>query len=287
MRVFVAAAKAESVTKAASQLNLTHGAVSHQLRLLQDDLGIALFARSGRGLKLTVSGALYAERVARALEDIASATEQAVAERNYRLLRVSCMPSFAARWLLPRIGGFISRYREFDVEVQSSARLADVKGGEVDVALRFGSGHYPGLGCRLLLKDWYYPVCSPEFAVRHRLSDPAQLAELPLLRSSDELWQPWFVAAGVDVEEPQRGPIFDDSSLMILAAASGQGVALARHSLALDDISHGRLLRPFPQKIESPNAYYFVCRPGDDKQEAVAAFREWLYEEASSYSEPV
>lgn len=284
--MFVAAARTQSVTGAAAQLHLTHGAVSHQLRQLQDHLGVALFERSGRGLKLTAHGAVYAERLARALEEIAQATETLIATRDYRRLRVSCMPSFTARWLLPRLGTFIACHREYDVEVQSSARLADVKGGETDVALRFGHGHYPGLSCRLLMKDWYYPVCSPDFFDRHQLGSPEQLIGLPLLRSNDERWQPWFSAAGVLVDEPQRGAVFDDSSLMLMAAASGQGVALARHTLAVDDLANGSLRRLFATAIESTHAYFFVARPADERQPAVLAFREWLFREAASYAPP-
>ncbi|EXI68519.1 MAG TPA: transcriptional regulator GcvA [Candidatus Accumulibacter phosphatis] len=286
LRVFVAAARTQSVTGAAAQLHLTHGAVSHQLRQLQDQLGIALFERHGRGLRLTANGAVYAEELARAFADIDQATDRLLANCDYRRLRVSCMPSFAARWLLPRLGNFIARHPEYDVEVQSSARLADIKGGEADVALRFGHGRYPGLSCRLLMRDWYYPVCSPEFRHRHQLASPSQLISLPLLRSPDEHWQPWFSAAGLVVDEPQRGAVFDDSSLMLMAAASGQGVALARHTLAVDDLASGRLLRPFTTIIESPLSYYLVSRPADEQQPAVVSFRDWLVQEAASYRPP-
>ncbi len=279
-------ARSGSVTAAAEQLHLTHGAISHQLRQLQDYLGLALFERSGRGLKLTVQGATYAEQLARALDEIAKATESLLAARDYCRLRVSCMPSFAARWLLPRLGRFITDQPNLDVEVQSSTRLADLKGGEADVGVRFGPGRYPGLSSRLLMKDWYYPVCSSEFIARHQLASPAQLISLPLLRSSAELWQPWFKAAGVVIEEPQRGTVFDDSSLMLLAAASGQGVALARHTLAADDVASGRLVRPFATAVESPFSYFVVCRLADEHQNEVAAFREWLLQEALSYCQP-
>lgn len=157
---------------------------------------------------------------------------------------------------------------------------------DVSTTVRFGHGHYPGLSCRLLMKDWYYPVCSPEFITRHRLASPEQLLGLPLLRANDELWQPWFSAAGVAIEEPQRGAVFDDSSLMLMATASGQRVALARHTLAVDDLASGRLLRPFALSVESPLSYFFVCRPADEQQAAVVALREWLFEEASSYCAP-
>lgn len=286
LRAFVAAAQAGSVTGAAAKLNLTHGAVSHQLRQLQDYLELALFEPAGRGIRLTEVGAAYATEVARALAQIDKATDKLVAARGYRRLRVSCMPSFAARWLLPRLGHFISAHRDIDVEVQSSIRLANIKGGEADVALRYGSGRYPGLFSQLLMDDWHYPVCSPEFAARNELSRAEQLLALPLLHSDNEPWQPWLRAAGVDVEEPQHGTMFDDSSLMLMAAVAGQGVALARHSLAIDDLLGGRLLRPFSIAVATPYAYYFVCRLADEEQASVAAFRSWLCGEVAGYQPP-
>lgn len=286
LRVFVAAAQAGSVTGAAAELHLTHGAVSHQLRQLQDYLEVELFEPAGRGIKLTEAGAGYAADVARALAQIDKATDRLLAARDVGRLRVSCMPSFAARWLLPRLGGFISAYREIDVEVQTSLRLADIKGGEADVAVRYGRGSYPGLYSALLMQDWHYPVCSPQFAERHALSRPDQLLALPLLHSDNEPWQPWLQAAGVDVDEPQHGTVFDDSSLMLMAAVAGQGVALTRHTLAIDDLAAGRLLRPFPVAVGTPYSYYFVCRAGDEDFGAVAAFRQWLFGEAASYQPP-
>lgn len=286
MRIFAAAAQAGSVTGAAAELHLTHGAVSHQLRQLQDYLGVALFEPVGRGIKLTEAGAAYAADVERALTLIDKATDKVLATRNDRRLRVSCMPSFAARWLLPRLGNFISANRDIDVEVQSSLRLADVKGGEADVALRYGGGRYPGLSSQLLMRDWHYPVCSPQFAERNALASPEQLIGLPLLHSDSEPWQPWLRAAGIDVAEPQHGTVFDDSSLMLMAAVAGQGVALTRHTLAIDDLAAGRLLRPFPIAVTTPYSYYFVCRPADEEPGAVATFRQWLYTEAASYQPP-
>lgn len=286
LRVFVAAAQAGSVTGAAAELHLTHGAVSHQLRQLQDYLGIALFEHAGRGVKLTEAGTAYAADVARGLAQIDKATDKLLAAREHRRLRVSCMPSFAARWLLPRLGNFISAHREIDVEVQSSLRLADIKGGEADVALRYGRGLYPGLSSQLLMNDWHYPVCSPQFAARNAMTRPEQLLGLPLLHSDNEPWWPWLRAAGVDVDEPQHGTVFDDSSLMLMAAVAGQGVALTRHTLAIDDLAAGRLIRPFPIAVATPYTYYFVCRPGDEEFGAVAAFRQWLFDEAATYQPP-
>lgn len=286
LRVFVAIARHQSVSRAAAELHLTHSAVSHQLRLLQQETGSLLVERSGRGLRLTPAGAAYADRVDRAFAEIEAATRALLGRP--RELRVSAMPSFAARWLLPRLGDFVAAHPAIDIVVQSTQRLADLKGGEVDVALRFGRGDYPGLHVETLLADWYAPMCSPDFAARHGLDGlapaalAARLGELPLLRSDNEPWSLWFAATGVSAAEPQRGLLFNDSSLMLAAAASGQGLCLGRHSIAADDLAAGRLRRPCAAIAASPNSNWFVCRPGDLEVPAIAAFRSWLRERAAA-----
>ncbi len=297
LRAFVAVAAHESVSRAAHDLNLTHSAISHQIKLLQDELGVALFVREGRGLRLTAAGQRYAQRVDRAFAEVRAATRDLVSDRR-RSLRLSCMPSFAANWLLPRLGGFISAHGDIDVEVQSTGRLADIHGGEVDVALRFGNGVYPGLHCELLMRDWHFPVCSPGFARTHALATvPAsteqeerlrvvdfatRLPELHVLRSDNEPWAPWFQAAGVAGIEPVRGPIFDDSSLMLRGAVAGQGLCLGRQSIATDDLRAGRLVRLFRAVSESPAAYYFVCRQEDLALPAIRAIHDWLLDQVAN-----
>ena len=286
LHAFVAVAKVQSITRAATQLHLTHGAVSHQMRQLQQTLGIALFERVGRGVRLTPAGVAYAARLERVFAEIADATAQAVASQSTRRLRISVMPSFASRWLLHRVGEFIARQPDADVQVQSTAQLADIAGGDADVAVRFGPGRYPGLTVRLLMHDWYYPVCSPAFMQQHDLRTPAALADVPLLRSADESWRPWFHVAGLNLPEPSRGVMFDDSSLMLMAAATGKGVALARHSLVADAVAGGQLLRPFAPVLPSPNSYWLITRPNDAGTPLQAAFCNWLFAEAASCPPP-
>lgn len=283
LRCFVAVARHRGVSRAAQALHLTHSAVSHQLRQLQEQLGVTLLERDGRGVRLTGAGAVYAERIGRAFDEMEAATLALAVAARTRPLRVSTMPSFAARWLMPRLGDFISAHPGLDIEVQSTTRLADIKAGEVDVALRFGAGRYPGLHSELLMRDWYFPVCSPQFARRHRLREPPRLEGVPLLRSDNEPWSWWFSAAGLDAAEPERGTVFDDSSLMLQAAMAGQGLCLGRHSIASDDLVAKRLVRPFRAVVESPNAYYFVCREGDVGAPAVAAFRAWIGAQAAAF----
>lgn len=282
LRAFMAVARYGGVSRAAEALHLTHSAVSHQIRALQEELGMTLFERNGRGLSLAEEAAAYARRIEGAFREIEEAT-LAFTTGERKRLRVSTIPSFAARWLLPRLGDFISAWPETDVEVHSTCRLADLKGGEVDVAIRFGSGRYPGLFSECLMRDWLFPVCSPEFAKHYGLRDGSGIEGAPLLHSDNEPWSVWFPAAGIVAAEPERGVTFNDSALMLQAAAAGQGLCLGRQSLAYDDIVAGRLVRPFSAYVESQNAYYFVCRKEKVETPAVADFRAWMAERVAAF----
>ena len=285
LRVFIAVARYGGVSRAAEALHLTHSAVSHQIRALQAELGVMLFEKRGRGLALANEAFAFASRVEAAFNEIEQATRELAAGRRTRL-RISTIPSFAARWLLPRLGDFISSCPEVDVEVESSSRLADIKGGEIDIAIRFGSGRYPGLHTELLMRDSLFPVCSPEFARTHRLGDPASIDGLPLLHSDNEPWSWWFPAAGIVAEEPGRGLMFSDSALMLQAAITGQGLGLARQTIAGDAIRAGLLVRPFRALAESPHSYFFVCRKEKLDSPPVAKFREWIFGQAATFPTP-
>ena len=282
LRVFIAVARYGGVSRAAEALHLTHSAVSHQIRALQAELGVMLFEKRGRGLALANEAFAFASRVEAAFNEIEQATRELAAGRRTRL-RISTIPSFAARWLLPRFGDFISSCPEVDVEVESSGRLADIKGGEIDIAIRFGSGRYPGLHTELLMRDSLFPVCSPEFARTHRLGDPASIDGLPLLHSDNEPWSWWFPAAGIVAEEPGRGLMFSDSALMLQAAITGQGLGLARQTIAGDAIRAGLLVRPFRALAESPHSYFFVCRKEKLDSPPVAKFRKWIFGQAAAF----
>lgn len=285
LRVFVAVARFGGVSRAAEALHLTHSAVSHQIRALQEELGITLFEKRGRGLALASEAFAFASRVEAAFNEIEQATRELAARRRTRL-RLSTIPSFAARWLLPRLGDFISSCPEVDVEVESSSRLADIKGGEIDIAIRFGAGRYPGLHTELLMRDWLFPVCSPAFAQTHGLAGRTSIDDLPLLHSDNEPWSWWFPAAGIVAEEPERGLMFSDSALMLQAAITGQGLGLARQSIAADAIRAGQLVRPFRAIAESPHTYYFVCRKEKIESAAVARFRQWIFRQVAEFPAP-
>lgn len=276
LRVFVAVARCGGVSRAAEELNLTHSAVSHQIRALQSELGITLFEKSGRGLLLTEQARVYVQRIESAFKEIEEATLEVTTHNRHRL-RISTIPSFAARWLLPRLGDFIATCPDVDVEVQSSHRAADVKGGEVDIGIRFDTGPHPGLYSERLMRDWLFPVCSPEFAKKYALCDTSGIDGVPLMHSEREPWSSWFPAAGIVADEPEHGILFNDSALMLQAAAAGQGLCLARQSIVYDELQSGRLVRPFSTYVESPFSYFFVCRREKLATPPIAAFRTWIF----------
>ena len=278
LRAFEATARTGSLTRAADQLNLTHGAISHQVKALEEELGVSLLERAGRGVRLTDEGERFAARVRAALAELGEAVRELSDRRNPRQLRITVLPSFAARWLLPRIGRFMAAHREIDVDVRAGNALADFKRDDLDVGIRHGFGQWPGLVVEKLMDDAYFPVCSPRIAggVPKR---PEDLARYTLLRSEGEPWKPWFAAAGLDWEEPVRGAIFSDSSHTLHAAIEGQGVALARISLLGNDLQTGALVRPFGIEIPSAKSHYLVYPPRLAVAPKIALFREWLFAE--------
>jgi LysR family glycine cleavage system transcriptional activator len=286
LKAFEAAARHESFSRAADELFVTHGAVSHQIRALEDELGVALFAREGKRVRLTDAGCRYAKEVRAALSVLMDATRQVRGGQRERRLVVSTMPSFSARWITPRIGRFIERHPQIDLELISTSELTDFARQDIDVAIRFGSGNYPDLHVEALLEDVFFPVCAPTYNGGELPRTPADLLKMQLLRSDDELWRTWFHAAGLtDVPEPRRGVLFQDSSNLLQAAIDGQGVALVRRSIATHEITVGHLVRLFAIDAPSPWTYFFICTPAVLASPRVQAFRSWLFEEVERFRE--
>ena len=281
-RAFIAAARHGGVSRAAEALNLTHSAVSHQIRALQEELGVTLFEKVGRGLALTAEGSRFAARVEAAFAEIEDAAREIGAHTHQRL-RINTISSFAACWLLPRLGDFIASCPDIDVDVQSTNKPTDQKTGDADVWIGFGTGPYPGLFCELLLRDWLFPVCSPAFARQYGLQGNAWINGVPLMHSSYEPRSLWFAAAGITAKEPEHGIMFDNSALILQAAAKGQGLGLVRHSLAHDDLVAGRLVRPFSAYVESPMSYFFLCRGDKLETRPVSRFRAWIKGEIAAF----
>jgi LysR family glycine cleavage system transcriptional activator len=281
LRAFEATARVHSLTKAAEALHLTHGAISHQIKALEADLGVRLVERAGRGIRLTDEGERFAARVRTAFAELTTAVQEITARANPRMLRVSVVPSFAARWLLPRIGRFFAVHPDIDLVVSANMAVVDFQRDDADVAIRYGFGQWDGVRVEHLLDDSFFPVCSPriEGGVPRR---PTDLARYTLLRADDEPWLPWFEAAGLDWPEPTRGPMFNDSAHLMQAAAEGQGVALARATLLGNDERNGVLVRPFAIEAPAPRRFYLVYPPRNADSPKLAAFRAWLQVEIAA-----
>jgi LysR family glycine cleavage system transcriptional activator len=283
LRAFEAAARHDNFSRAADEMFVTHGAISHQIRALEQELGVALFTRSGKRVQLNDVGRDYAVAIRRALRDIAAATDAVRATGRQARLTISTLPSFAARWLSPRLGRYIELFPDCEVRLESSGQLVDFERESVDIGIRFGGGHYPGLSVELLMHDYYYPVASPRFRGGKLPASPKELSAEMLLRSDDEPWQPWFQAAGLVRREPVGGVVYQDASMLVRAAVDAQGIGLARHAVAYSDIAAGDLVRLFSASIPCPNSYYLVCAPKALQRPQVQDFRKWLLQEVADW----
>jgi LysR family glycine cleavage system transcriptional activator len=282
LRAFEAAARHQNFSRAAEELHLTHGAISHQVRALEEELGTPLFVRNGRHVKVTPDGLRFAHQLAKAFNDIATAADALRPASGSRRLTVSSIPSFAARWLAPRLGQFIDQHPDVEVVLQASGQLQDLVRDAVDVGIRFGRGHYPGMVVQRLMGDVYYPVVSPSYRGGRLPATPAQLEQACLLRSV-EPWTPWFRAAGLPLAEPSGGVMFEDLSMLVRSAVDGNGVALVRHVVAMQEIASGQLVRLFDIATPCPDEYYFVSPPAAAVKPQVQAFRAWLLAEIDKF----
>jgi LysR family transcriptional regulator, glycine cleavage system transcriptional activator len=283
LRPFEAAARLESFSRAADELHITHGAVSHQVRALEEHLNTPLFARHGKRVMLTAAGRVFAERVRGVLDELAAAA-QAVRTRRDDVLTISVLPSFASRWLMPRLIRFMDANPGIEVNVNTSTALANFVDDEVDVAIRFGIGPWPPHVCEQFLEDEYFPVASPKWNRGKLPKAPKDLLGLRMIREDRDYWMLWFKAAGVTVEAPLEGPLFNDSTYSLQAAARGEGIALGRHSIVAEDLERGTLKRLFDVSIPSRQSYWFVSPRETADTPKVRAFRDWVKKELGSRS---
>jgi LysR family glycine cleavage system transcriptional activator len=283
LKAFEAAARSESFTRAADELCVTQGAVSHQVKLLEATLGIKLFNRERQRLVITDAGREYLNVVRDAFDRIADGTERILRRQNAGVLTVSTSPDFAAKWLVNRLGRFAEAYPGIDLRVSATMHHIDFVREEVDVAVRHGDGNWSGLDAVRLCTEQLFPVCSPKLmGGRNRLTKPSDLLKAPLLHLDDsKAWSQWFDAAGVIDAETSRGLTLNRASMLIDAAVDGQGVALARTTLAAWDLISGRLIRPFDVGLKLTRTYWIVCPKATSTKPKVVTFREWLLAEAA------
>jgi LysR family transcriptional regulator, glycine cleavage system transcriptional activator len=281
LHAFEVAARLGSFTKAAAELGVTQTAVSHQIKQLEEELEVALFQRSPRGLSLTRAGEEWHAELSRAfgvLRDANARLRARAVERS--VVSLTTIPSFGARWLVPRLGSFLARHPQLDLRISVSEDVVDLERAPVDVGIRFGTGPYPGLLAEKLFADSFVVVASPERA--KGLHKPRDLAGHPLLKDDhDGAWSRWFSAVGSAPPKGVRYHELTDSGLLVEAAVRGQGVGLARWSLVQDELGAGRLRRLFPKlpALAVGHAYHLVGLRETFRRREVAAFRTWLREE--------
>jgi LysR family glycine cleavage system transcriptional activator len=278
---FEAAASHLSFTKAADELHVTPGAVSRAVKTLEEQLGAQLFERGTRTVRLTAIGERYAQAVHEALDQLAVATAAAAARHSGTTLNVSTSDGFAGRWLVPRLYRFHRAHGDIDVRVSTTGQLANFRGDGVDVAIRYGSGRYPGLTSELLAHEEVFPVCSPRLLKgRHPIRRPQDLKHHTLIRDGYPIdWGAWLDSAGVKGVESGRGLTFDSYTFAVEAAVQGEGVVLGRTMLVADDLAAGRLVRPFQHALSAHASFYVVYPPEAIRQRKVRAFRDWLFSE--------
>lgn len=281
LRAFEAAARHLSFTLAAAELNVTQTAISHQIRRLEEELGIRLFVRQNRALALTPAARDYLPGVRAAFNDLRLATDRLLRKDDDKVLTVSTLASLAAKWLLPRLTDFQEHHPGIDVRITTSTSLVDFQRDNVDAAIRYGRGQWPGLRADWLMADELFPVCSPSLLRGDRpLRQPEDLRGYPLLHTSNansDDWRLWLTAAGLpgDIAK-QPGITFDMIFMTIQAAIDGIGVAMGRTSYVQDDIAKGRLVVPFKIALPADAGFYLVAPEGRREAPKLTAFRDWM-----------
>jgi LysR family glycine cleavage system transcriptional activator len=284
LRAFAEAGRSGSMKQAAAALGVTPGAVSQQIKQLELRLGLTLFERHNREIRLTRDGQRLLAPVDgafRQIDDVLASVERAPV--TTRTLTVTTCSSFAANWLVPRLGRFNALHPELEVRVETSARLTDLRREGIDVALRHGLGDYPGLAAARFITPHLIPVAAPAL-LRDRppITQARDCLGYPLLQDGDRIdWDLWFKAQGIDDARARRGASFEDGFLLVRAAMAGQGIALVGHVEAADEIAAGRLVQVLDLPWPSRFAYYFVTPPETAGDRKIVAFRDWVMAEAA------
>ncbi len=285
LRAFEVVARHLSFTAAAGELGVTQGAVSQQMRKLEDFLGLTLFRRIHQGLRLTQAGTAYLPTVRQALAAIADATRDLRSPGQDNVLMVSVSPGFAIKWLVPRSHLFYAANGEIDLRISAAPEHINFALSDIDVAVRHGDGDWPDLSTHRLMAEQVFPVCAPQLLdAIGPLEGPADLARHTLLHSWEpDYWPRWIAAAGVgDKVDAEKGPVFSDHSIAaVQAAIDGHGVAMGRTALVADDLIAGRLIRPFELSIGGDFAYWVVSSAATVETPKIRIFREWILDEAA------
>jgi LysR family transcriptional regulator, glycine cleavage system transcriptional activator len=278
IEAFVLAAETMSFTKAARELNITKSAVSRRVQSLEDDLGAKLFRRTAKALELTSDGAAYFKITGPAFASLRTAGARIEGRRGANTLRVALPQSFASSWLIPRMGSFYERYPDCDLQLDSLGYFNMLDSEDVDVLLKLAKEPPPALHAETFMRVVQFPVCSPGLLAGAEPALDDILAHTLLhLNSMPTAWQEWLDVAGRPDLISTRAQHFDTMSLSLDAAANGLGLAMGAELVCQRDIGRGRLVAPFPQRLEGVRSMYFVCRKRDVSNRMVRRFRTWLF----------
>jgi len=283
LKAFEAAARHLSFTRAADELHVTQAAVSHQVKTLEQRLGVKLFRRLPKSLRLTDEGQALLPELRDAFERIARALNRVTSAQGAAALSVSTLTTFALTWLVSRLPRFQARHPDIEVRLNTTGRMVDFAREDVDVAVRYGNGNWPGLTVEKMFEDELTPLCGR--AYRDRLRAPEDLRDVPLMDASPPEpasvgdWPTWLRAAGIAQLPVTRGATFDSTKIAAQAAIDGMGVAIGSPYLFAEDIAAGRLFQPFPLTVRNGKTYWLVCAEGTATRPKIKAFREWVFSE--------
>ncbi len=281
LRAFEAAGRHLSFTLAAAELTVTQAAISHQVKSLEKHLGQALFLRLPRQLELTAAGKALLPVLRSAFDEIGQTVADLTDGLSKSAVIVRLAPSFAAKWLSPRLEDFQRKYPHIDLSLRHSNEPADFARHAIDLAVTYGKGDWPDVVADKVLSIDFFPVCAPTFMQgEHPLTDVANLRYHTLLHDVDhQNWIDWLALAGVEDIDPTHGTVMDDTNVLIQAAVNGLGIALGSTPFVADHLDAGRLVRPFESTLRSDFAYYVVCPRKNLERAAVRAFKEWLLQQ--------
>jgi LysR family glycine cleavage system transcriptional activator len=280
LKAFEVAGRLLSFTRAADELNVTQAAISHQIKLIEEYLGVTLFDRYPRRLSLTTQGEALLPEVIEAFDRVSSAISAVKLNQPSNILSVRLAPSFAAKWLSPRLKYFWLQYPEINLNLYHAHPAVDFGREDIDIAVTYGKGDWPGVVADSLLSLDFFPVCTPSFMSNDKpLTDISNLRYYTLLHdASYECWTDWAKLAELDDINTTKGTIIDDTNVLIQAALDGQGVVLGSSTFVQDHLDSGRLIKPFDITLRNDFAYYIVYPPDHLNNPAVRAFKAWLLE---------
>ena len=280
LRAFEAAARHMSFTKAADELNVTQGAVSRQVKVLEEYLGFGLFERTAKGLELSRNGRAYVGALSQAFEQIARATDEVVSSRSQSILTLRGYTTFLVRWLIPLLPEFKIKHPNVEIRLVSASDPVDFERDNVDLGIRYGYGQWRNTESDLLFLDSLRPVCSPLLLERVRLKSPHDLAQCTLLhlnqRRSD--WPDWLAGADCETLSAENNLFLEDLGVVYQCAIAGMGVAIGQQAYIEDDLAARRLVALFETVLRRPKGYFLVCPKDRVHAAKVRIFRDWLRE---------